>query len=120
MIKKFFKRDEGPKNLKEVIKHLDVLKEDLKKTSKDLEKLKEESKLSIQKIGMVRFNPFKETGGDQSFSIALLNKENTGVVITSLYCRDDNRVYAKSIKNSKSQHLLSKEEEQAIAKAKEC
>jgi len=62
---------------------------------KDLEQI---SQITFQKVGLVRFNPFKETGSDQSFSVALLNAENDGFVITSLYGRDENRVYAKPIK----------------------
>ena len=79
--------------------------------------MKGESKFSIQKTGVVRFNPFSEIGGDQSFSIALLNKNNDGLVITSLYTRERNRVYAKPIIKGKSQYLLSKEEKEALEKA---
>jgi len=56
-------------------------------------------------------------GGDQSFSIALLDKQNSGVVITSLYTRDGNRVYAKPIENGTSEYTLSKEEKEALSRA---
>jgi hypothetical protein len=68
-------------------------------------------------VGIVRFNPFSEVGGDQSFSIALLNENDDGVVITSLYTRQENRVYGKPIKNSQSEYSLSEEEKKAIEKA---
>lgn len=71
----------------------------------------------IQKVGVVRFNPFKDVGGDQSFSIALLNEENSGVIITSLYSREGNRVYAKAIERSQSKYQLSDEEKEAISRA---
>ena len=88
------------------------------KLSEELENLKKESKFSVQKIGIVRFNPFSEVGGDQSFSIALLDGNDNGVVITSLYTREGNRVYGKPIKNGRSEYSLSNEEKEVIEKAK--
>ena len=67
---------------------------------------------------MVRFNPFSEIGGDQSFSVALLDGNDDGLVITSFYTREGNRVYGKPIKQSVSQYALSKEEIKAIEMAK--
>ena len=72
---------------------------------------------SFQKIGVVRFNPFNDIGGNQSFTIALLDKENNGFVISSLFIKEGNRVYAKAIKAGKCDYPLSKEEEEAIGKA---
>ena len=69
---------------------------------------------SIQKVGVVRFNPFKETGGNQSFSIALLDSKDNGLVISSLFTRQGTRIYAKPVKNGKSTYQLSKEELEAI------
>jgi hypothetical protein len=69
----------------------------------------------LHKVGWVRFNPFKEVGGDQSFALALLNGKNNGVIISSLYTREGTRVYSKSIVDCKSEkHPLTEEEEQAI------
>lgn len=114
----FFKKSkEDPKNLKEVLVTLRDFKKKIEKLSRDLDNLKEENKYSLQKVGIVRFNPFPEVGGNQSFSIALLNDNNDGVVITSLYSREENRVYGKPIKNGISEYLLSKEEKIAIKKA---
>ncbi len=73
--------------------------------------------ISIQKVAVVRFNPFKDTGGDQSFAIALLDKENNGVVISSLYSREGTRIYTKPIEKGDSSYHLSEEEKQAIQKA---
>lgn len=71
---------------------------------------------SIQKVGILRFNPFAagETGGDQSFSVALLNGENSGIVLTSIFSRAQCRVYAKPIENGQSRYQLSTEEEEAL------
>jgi len=69
------------------------------------------------KINLIRFNPFDELGGDQSFILCLLDNTNSGVIITSLHNRDSTRVYAKAIKNGKSENLaLSKEETKALIK----
>lgn len=74
-------------------------------------------KKAISRIAVIRFNPFREVGGDQSFTISFLDEENNGVVVTSHYLHDSTRVYAKSIKNGTSEYSLSEEEKQAIEKA---
>jgi len=119
-IKIFFK-GRKTKDLEEVIaeqvKRMKKIEDDIKKLfnqSKNLEKI---SNISIQKTGVIRFNPFKDTGGDQSFAIALLDKGNNGLVISSLYTREGNRIYTKPIKNGTSSYHLSDEEDQAITKA---
>ena len=118
MFKFFKKRKKEPKNLKEVLVELAATKKDLKNLRQELKRLKDKSQFSIQKIGIVRFNPFNEVGSNQSFSAALLDENNTGLVITSLYTREENRVYGKPIKNGLSEYSLSHEEKQAIEKAK--
>ena len=71
---------------------------------------------SIQKIGAVRFNPFKDTGGNQSFCICLLDGRNNGVIISSLFTRDGNRVFAKPISEGESKFPLTREESNALKK----
>ena len=105
-----FKKDKEPKDLKEVLEQFEELR-------KEVEKISQSSKTSIQKVGIVRYNPFSDVGGDQSFSIALLDGDNNGIVITSLFSRDGNRVYGKSVKNGQSEYSLSGEEKKAIEKA---
>lgn len=80
----------------------------------------EESTLNhIQRIGLIRFNPFQDTGGEQSFVLALLDTKNSGVVISGLYSRSGMRWYIKKIKNGKGiEHELSGEEMKAIENAK--
>lgn len=70
----------------------------------------------VQKVGVVRFNAFEDTGSDLSYSVALLDENNDGVVLSSIFGRDENRCYAKPIKNGKSEYPLSKEEVQALKK----
>lgn len=72
----------------------------------------------LHKVGLVRFNPFKDIGGDQSFSIAFLNGKNNGIVLSSLFTREGSKVYSKSIVEGVSEkHPLTEEEKQAIEKA---
>jgi len=109
------------KNLEEVlseqIKKTRTQEEGIKGILGKIKELGRISQKSFQKIGVTRFNPFENVGGDQSFIIALLDKQNDGVVISSLYARDGNRVYAKPIKNGESQYPLSNEEKEVIKKA---
>jgi hypothetical protein len=72
---------------------------------------------SMQWLGMVRFNPFRDTGGDQSFAIALVDGHGNGVVISSLHARDGTRVYAKPLRHWESTYTLTDEEKEAIARA---
>ncbi len=72
----------------------------------------------LHKVALVRFNPFSDVGGDQSFSLALLNGKNNGVVVSSLFTRDGARIYSKSIIGGKSEkYPLTEEEEQVIRTA---
>ena len=74
----------------------------------------ERTRRSLQHIGMVRFNPFDDTGSDQSFAIALLDDRRDGVVISSLHGRANTRLFAKPVSDGGSTHNLSEEEAQAI------
>jgi len=71
----------------------------------------------IQHVGVVRFNPFADKGGDQSFVLAILDDHTDGVVISSLHGRTDVRVYAKPIVGGQSTYTLTAEEKEAIARA---
>jgi hypothetical protein len=78
------------------------------------ESLEARSRGSLQHIGMVRFNPFEDTGSDQSFAIALLDDRRDGIVLSSLHGRGQTRVFAKPVEGGESKHQLSDEEAQAI------
>ena len=75
----------------------DKLEEVLKEVE-GLEEFKRDSLGSVQKVTLKRYNPYRDTGGDQSFSLALLDGNKNGVVITSLHSRSGTRVFAKSVK----------------------
>jgi uncharacterized protein DUF4446 len=72
---------------------------------------------SIQRVGLVRFNPFEDTGGNQSFALALLDGAGAGFVVSSLHSRTGTRVYAKAIVDGRSDGALSEEESEALRRA---
>jgi len=76
--------------------------------------MEERTRTSIQHIGLVRFNPFDDTGSDQSFVIALLDDRRDGIVLSSLHGRANTRLFAKPVEGGESSHTLSEEEAQAI------
>lgn len=71
----------------------------------------------IQKIGIVRYNAFQDTGSDLSFALALLDEKNNGVVLNGIYSREMSNIYAKPVENGKSKYTISEEEDLAIEKA---
>ena len=72
----------------------------------------------LQKTSFIRFNPFNDVGGNQSFILVLLDNTNSGVIITSLHNRNNTRIYAKQIKNGRGKPAtLSKEEKTALSQA---
>lgn len=80
-------------------------------------RLEEKQPYLVQHVGVVRFNPFADKGGDQSFVVALLDDHTDGVVISALHSRADVRVYAKPIVGGQSTYTLTAEEKEAIARA---
>jgi hypothetical protein len=74
---------------------------------------------SLRHVGMLRFNPFHDTGGDQSFAIALADEHGNGVILSSLHARDVTRVYAKPLLEWGATYSLTEEEKQVIALAQE-
>jgi len=106
------------KELKAVLKKLLKNQKDTEKVIKEIKKelvfLTEDGKLHVQKTGLVRFNPFREIGGDHSFSLAILDGKDTGIVVTGLHTRERTRIYAKTINKGESRLDLSDEEKKAI------
>ena len=113
--------DEGTAGLDEILDRQAKRIEQLSSRVDALNALEQEleamSRLALQKVGVVRFNPFQDSGGDQSFAIALLDQAGTGLVISSLHGRTETRLFAKQIANGRSRHALSDEEQQAIRTA---
>lgn len=98
-------------------KQIMTANKNLKEIGKILEEIIENNKLNIQKIGVVRYNPFANTGGNMSFVIALLDARDNGILISSLHSREGTRIYAKSLRRGISEHNLTAEEETAIRQA---
>lgn len=85
----------------------------------ETDRLKAQLQTCIQRVGMVRFNAFDDTGSDLSFSLALLDERGNGLVVSSLYGRNESRIYAKPVLNRQSTYALSAEEQKAIRIASE-
>ena len=89
---------------------------EMEKLENRCNELRNQLKDCVQKVGVVRFNAFDDTGSDLSYSVALLDERKDGVVFSSIFGRDENRCYAKPVKNGKSDYPLSKEELEALSK----
>jgi hypothetical protein len=73
---------------------------------------------ALQRVGIVRYNPFEETGGNQSFALAVLDADEHGVIISSLHARSGTRVYAKAVTGGRPSGALSDEEAEALRLAR--
>jgi len=111
--------DEG--TMEEVlVKHkkiLDTHNKNLTELGKIMVELIDHQKLAVQRVGMVRFNPFGDTGGNMSFVLALLDGQNNGILISSLHGREGTRIYAKALDKGVPTAPLTEEEKSAIGKA---
>ncbi|KKS99998.1 MAG: hypothetical protein UW07_C0034G0006 [Candidatus Nomurabacteria bacterium GW2011_GWF2_43_8] len=85
---------------------------------KEITEINGKLKKSIRGLETIRFNPFPDQGGNQSFAVGMLDEEGNGLVISSLYSRERMSIFAKPIKNGKSEYELSAEENRALEKAK--
>ena len=115
----FMKKIGNGNNLDEMLKKYITEVKEIKKDNEEIKAyyIKLDSDLSscIQKTGLVRYNAFQNVGSDLSFAIALLDRENNGVVLNGLYGSDSSNIYAKPIKNGESIHYqLSDEEKYAL------
>ncbi|MGE5138495.1 MAG: DUF4446 family protein [Rudaea sp.] len=79
--------------------------------------LERQAPLNLQHVGVIRFNPYADKGGDQSFAIAVLDDRGDGVVLNGLHARDFSRVYAKPVVGGNSTYKLTEEEKEAINRA---
>jgi len=118
-LKKLF-RGGKPEGMENLLVKINADFKNLDNSRKEMEEylIKVEKRLrnSVQNIKMTRFNPFSDSGSNQSFTIALLNEEGSGAVITGLHSREKVNVYAKPITNFQSEHKLTSEEEEVIKK----
>lgn len=108
----FGKKQEKKKidTLEDASDYIEKLEKRIGELEERLSFSEERSNLFFEKFELIRYNPFNEVGGDQSFSLAILNNKNDGFVFTSIYTKDGNRLYAKPISQGKSLYQLSEEE----------
>lgn len=107
------------KNIAQILESIlavqDVSQNQIKQIISRCEQIENNALEYIQKLGIVRFNPLDDVGGDQSFCIALLDKHDNGLVISSLHSRTGTRIYAKPVKAGKgTKYPLSKEEQETV------
>ena len=116
-MKKIGKGENIEDNLKLYINRVEKVEKENKEIENYCEALNKEIAKTIKKVGIVRYNAFKDTGSDLSFTLALLNEHNDGVVLNGIYSREMSNIYAKPVKGGKSKYTLSEQEEEAINKA---
>ncbi len=88
------------------------------KSQKDFAKIQTQTlKTVYKKCGIYRYNAYKDTGSDLSFTLALLNEKNDGVVLNGIYSRETSNIYAKPVINGNSAYKMTDEEKEAIKRA---
>lgn len=114
----FMKKIGNGNNLDEMLREYLADVREIKKDNSEIKayytKLDSDIASCIQKIGLVRYNAFRDVGSDLSFAIALLDRDDNGVVLNGLYGADSSNIYAKPIKNGNSNYQLSEEEKYAL------
>lgn len=103
--------------LHSIARHVHDLEREQLHTQTRVAELERALQFAVQKIGVVRFNPFADGGGNFSFSIALLDGQDSGLVITSMHGREQNRIYTKKIVRGGSETQLTEEEQEAVKQA---
>ncbi len=104
-------------DLENYIHRVDKVEKQNGEIQSQVEILNTDLKKCIQKVGIVRYSAFKDTGSDLSFTLALLDENNDGVVLNGIYSREMSNIYAKPVKNGESTYTISEEEAKAIQKA---
>lgn len=119
--KKFMEKVGNGNNIEEILdKHIEKINKTIAKND-ELEKfcvkVDTDIKHCIQKVGIYRYNAYKDTGSDLSFTLALLDEKNNGVVLNGIYSRDMSNIYAKPIENGNSPYKMTEEENEAVKRA---
>lgn len=118
---KFMKKIGNGKNIEEDLENYMYRVERVEKQNAEIisycKNLDEEVAKCIQKVGIVRYSAFKDTGSDLSFAVAMLDENNDGIVFNGIYSREMSNIYAKPVKNGVSEYTLSEEEKESIRRA---
>lgn len=105
--------------LETLLSHDQAIQTEIATIKKELTHIVDNSKFYFQKLGLVRYSAFSRTSLDQSFVLALLDRENTGILINFIYTHDGVRIYTKRVKHGKGEeYQLSEEEQSAIKTSK--
>jgi len=104
--------------LSELLKFQKNQGETVANLKKEIEAVEKDGQFHLQHVGFKRFNPFGDTGGDQSFALSLLDNHKNGIVLSCLHSREATRVYAKEVDGGKGKEFpLSTEEKEVITSA---
>lgn len=103
--------------IKDYVSQVQDIKQENREIEKYCEVLANKENKCLQKIGLVRYNAYKDTGSNLSFAVAILDEENSGIVLNGIYTRDSSNIYCKNVEKGESSYALSKEEKEAIYKA---
>jgi len=117
---KMMKGMEGANIEQLLLAHIEEVQQTVRKVdslANDCQRLESISKECVQKVGIIRFNAFENMGSDLSFAIALLDYQNNGVIVSSIYSRSECHTYAKPIIAGNSSYFLTEEEKQALVQA---
>ncbi len=119
--KLFMEKLGNGKNIKEDLdKYMNRVantEEEIRKLSLYYKELENKTQKCIQKVGIVRYNAYKDTGSDLSFAVCLLDEKNDGIVLNGIYARDMSNIYAKPLENGISKYKVTPEEQEAIDRA---
>lgn len=116
-LKKLFPKEESgdiKDKLDEVVGIIEKAKAQDEIINRNLRRIAKENLSNIQKVSVQRYNPYQDTGGNMSFSLAALDGKGSGFLLTSLHTRSGTRIYIKKIVNGKSDLTLSKEETETL------
>ena len=103
--------------LLDFVSRMDRIEQTTQTTENRVASLEVKQPYLVQHVGVVRFNPFSDKGGDQSFVLAILDDHADGAVVSALHTRTDVRIYAKPVVGGQSTYTLAQEEKEAIARA---
>jgi hypothetical protein len=112
--------DDGANLERMLLGHIDEVKEVVKRTAaveEDNKIIRQLVNKSLHKIGIIRFCAFEDIGSDLSYAVAMLDEGNNGLILSSIFGREESRSYTKPIVNGTSTYTLTDEEKEALQKA---
>lgn len=119
--RRYFRSEEQPENLEEIIEKIagKIRALEARQGESEAEIVEQDRilKTAIQHVGIVRFDSGADEGGNLSFAAAFLDAHQSGIILTSLHGRQHNRIYSKIVKNGASEQVLSDEEKEAVLQA---